>query len=314
MLTGGDPWVLLAALSASVVVGAAVVVMVRPPRRLALRVRPYAQLTRSRLGSGRGDAVVLVAEPARYQSVVDLAAVARRLARALGELLDLGDRSSLESRLRQAGLRDASADQYRMRQLAWTVGGLALGVALGLLLGVSAAGVLLVAGLSGYFGASRWRAKVDRAIQGRRQAMRSELSTVAQLLAVHIRTGHGPVEAVRAISARGLGPVAGELREGLAWINGGLAPGAAYEALAEASAEPLAARLYRLLGSATTSGGDVAPGLLALADDVRSQLRDELARSAIRRRSAMLVPLLALIAPTMLLFIAAALPQVVFGR
>lgn len=90
-------------------------------------------------------------------------------------------------------------------------------------------------------------------------------------------------------------------------------PRQAYERLAEATPEPLAARLYRLLGSATTSGGDVAHALLALSDDVRGERREEVARSAIRRRSAMLVPLLVLIAPTMLLFVAAALPHVIFG-
>lgn len=310
-----DPRVVLGGLSAAVTIALLVRLVARPRRRLALRLVPYAQLSRSRLGTSASASKLVVPEPVSGGSVAQrVDPIVRRLAAALGGVLDFGDRSSLESRLRQAGIRDASADQYRMRQLAWTVGGCALGASVGLTLGLSAAVVLLVTGLSGYFGASRWRARVDGAIRSRRQRMRSELPTVAQLLAVHIRTGHGPVEAVREVAARGQGLVAEELRDGLAWISGGMVPARAYESLAEASPEPLAARLYRLLGSATTSGGDVAPGLLALADDVRSQLREELARSAIRRRSAMLVPLLGLIAPTMLLFIAAALPHVVFGR
>ncbi len=64
--------------------------------------------------------------------------------------------------------------------------------------------------------------------------------------------------------------MAAELREALGWISGGMVPLHAYEHLAELTAEPLAARLHRLLGSATTSGGDVAKVLLALSDDARS--------------------------------------------
>ncbi|MGH9164277.1 MAG: type II secretion system F family protein, partial [Acidimicrobiales bacterium] len=189
-----------------------------------------------------------------------------------------------------------------------------LGASGGIVFGASAATTVVLVALMGYAGASRWRARVDGAIAARSRLMRAELATVAQLLAVHVRSGHGPVEAVREVSARSRGPVARELRDAVGWIAGGMTPGLAYERLAGDCAEPLAARLYRLLGPATASGGDIASALLALADDVRAQRRDEIGRAAIRRRSAMLVPLLGLIAPTMLLFIAAALPHVVFGR
>ncbi|MDQ3569792.1 MAG: type II secretion system F family protein [Actinomycetota bacterium] len=310
-----DPASVLAALSAAVAVATAVWLVLPPPRRLAVRITPYAQLSRSRLGAGYADTAVLVPPSAPSGVVADVVGpIGRRLSEGLGRLLDVGDRSGVELRLRQGGFRDTSPEQYRMRQLGWTVGGLTLGAALGLLSGVSAATVLVMAALAGYFGATRWRGRVDRAIGERREAMRSELYTVAQLLAVYIRTGHGPVEAVREVASRGLGPVAAELREAVSWITGGTVPHQAYERLAESTAEPLAARLYRLLGSATTSGGDIAHALLALSDDVRSERRDAVARSAIRRRNAMLLPLLVLIAPTMLLFIAAALPHVIFGR
>ncbi len=310
----GDPRVVLAAMCAAVATATAVGLVVRPPRRVAVRVRPYAQLSRSRLGTGLADASVLASygRPGGAVGAV-FGPIGRRLAEVLGRMVDVGDRSSVEMRLRQAGFVDTSAEQYRMRQLTWTVGGLAVGTALGIVLGVSAATVLVMAALSGYFGATRWRARVDGVIRTRREAMRTELYTVAQLLAVYSRTGHGPVEAVREVAGRGLGPVAAELRDALAWIGGGTVPQAAYERLAESTPEPLAARLYRLLGSAATSGGDVAHALLALSDDVRGERREEVARSAIRRRSAMLVPLLVLIAPTMLLFVAAALPHVIFG-
>ncbi len=309
-----QPLGVFAALCAAVAAAAAARLAVRPARRVAGRIHPYVQLARSRLGAGDADAAVLLPHAGRSPVAEVVAPILQRVAHGLGRLIDAGDRSTVEERLRHAGFAGTTADDYRMRQLGWTVASAAVGVALGLLIGVSAATVLAVTAASAYYGASRWRANVDRAVRERRTLMRSELSTIAQLLAVHVRAAHGPVEAVREVAGRGRGPVAHELREALGWIGGGTSPGHAYEQLAARTGEPLAARLYRTLGWATTSGGDVASALLTLADDVRAERRDEVARSAVKRRNAMLVPLLALIAPTMLLFIAAALPHVIFGR
>lgn len=307
------PGTLVAALAAGVAAATAAGLVVRPPARLGPRTRPYSQLARSRLGAGDADPGVLDAPP-RAAAAQVLGPLARRAAEALAGLVDAGDRASVETRLRHAGMADLSADDYRMRQLGWTAGGAATGAAAGLALATSAATTLVLVALLAYAGASRWRARVDRAVAARRARMRAELSTLCQLLAVHLRAGHGPVEAVRTVAARSVGPVAAELSDAVAWVSGGMTPSLAYERLAAACAEPLAARLYRILGPATATGGDVATALLALADDVRAERRDELARAAVRRRAAMLVPLLGLIAPTMLLFIAAALPHLIFGR
>lgn len=307
------PTVFVAALAAGVAASTAARLVVRPPARLGPRTRPYVQLARSRLGAGDADPAVLDHRP-RAAAAQVFGPMARRLADSLASVVDAGDRASVEARLRHAGMGDLSADDYRMRQLPWTAGGAATGAAAGLALGTSAATALVLVGLLAYAGGSRWRSRVERAVAARRALMRAELSTLCQLLAVHVRAGHGPVEAVRAVAARSSGPVAAELADAVAWISGGMAPTLAYERLAVACAEPLAARLYRMLGPATATGGDVAASLLALADDVRAERRDELARAAVRRRAAMLVPLLGLIAPTMLLFIAAALPHLIFGR
>ena len=143
--------------------------------------------------------------------------------------------------------------------------------------------------------------------------MRSEVSTVAQLIAVHLRTGHGPVEAVRGVATRLRGPVASELCDALDRISGGTPPQQAYEGLAEATPEPMAARLHRLLASSVRSGADIVGPLLAIAEEVRAERRDALLRASVKRRSAMVVPLLVLVAPVMVLFVAAALPSLVFG-
>ncbi|HVW34962.1 MAG TPA: type II secretion system F family protein [Acidimicrobiia bacterium] len=310
-----DPSTVVAGLSAAVAAAGAVGLAAHPPRRLGGRVRPFAQLARSRLGTGSADAAVLHVNGATGHPVTRvLGPPLRRLAQVLSDLLDAGGPAVVELRLRQAGYSDVTADQYRMRQLGWAAGGCSLGVALGMMTGQPSGVVLLLGGLLGFPGATRWRSRLTRAIDTRRSRMRVELTTIAQVLAVYARTGHGPVEAVREVVRRGRGEVVAELAEALGWITGGSDPRRAYEQLAERTPEPAAARLYRILGSAIHSGGDIARTLLAFADDLRAEQGEEIARRAIRRRSAMLVPLLVLVAPVMLLFVAAGLPHVIFGR
>ncbi len=54
-------------------------------------------------------------------------------------------------------------------------------------------------------------------------------------------------------------------------------------------------------------------GCAALSEDLRDTRREEIRKSATKRRAAMLVPTIAVLAPVMLLFIAAPLPSIVFG-
>ena len=54
--------------------------------------------------------------------------------------------------------------------------------------------------------------------------------------------------------------------------------------------------------------------LVALSEDLRDARREQLHKDAVRRRAAMLVPTIAILAPIMLLFIAAPLPSIVLGH
>jgi Flp pilus assembly protein TadB len=300
---------------AAVAVGLAARMVVAPTRRLRPRIQIYAQLARSRLGTGIDTAVVGQLHPDTAGAVGRvLGPIVTGAARRLSNLIDAGGDDTIARRLRQAGYRDTTPEQHRIRQLAWTVAGTTLGAALGLLLTGSAAVVLVLTGLGALVGATHWRNKVNQAIARRRERMRVELYTVSHLLAMYARTGHGPNEAVREVCRRGHGPVVDELVDALGWINGGTRPQAAWERLAEHTPEPAAARLYRLLASFSTTGGDTTTALLAASDELRSERREEVERLAVKRRGAMLIPTIALMAPVVLLFILAALPTVIFGR
>ena len=298
------------------VAAAGVAALVAPPtRRLAPRVRPYTVVTRARAGHSAD--VLAVARPS---SEISTGTMVRLFGPPLGALVDRLGRvferrtdASLELTLRQAGFTDVAADDYRTRVALQVLLFGAAGAVVGALVvhsGLAALG-LMVCGV--VFGASRGRGRLDRALQERRERIRLELYTVNQLLAMHVRTGAGPVQATQRIADRGTGAVVEELRAVLLSLRGGVAEPDAFRRAAELTPEPSAARTYKLFAAGAERGVDLADGLRALSEDLRDARREEIRKTATKRRAAMLVPTIAVLAPVMLLFIAAPLPSIVFG-
>jgi hypothetical protein len=112
---------------------------------------------------------------------------------------------------------------------------------------------------------------------------------------------------------RSTGEVVSELEDAAAQIWAGTAPSAVFEQLTSRTPEPSAARLYRLLAATWTAGGDDS-ALFALGEDVRAARREDLGRLMAKRETAMALPLVLVIGPILILFVAAAIPHLVFGR
>jgi tight adherence protein C len=162
-------------------------------------------------------------------------------------------------------------------------------------------------------GATRQRSSVESAIAKRRERMRIEVYTVNQLLAMRVRAGGGVIGAVQQVVRRGEGEVIAELSDALRLHRSGWRAGDAFRRIAELTPEPFCGRTYRLLAAAEERGADLAPALLDLAEDVRETRREALRRSATKRRAAMLVPTIAILAPVLILFVAAPLPYLITG-
>jgi tight adherence protein C len=177
----------------------------------------------------------------------------------------------------------------------------------------SPAVTLLLAACGAAVGYTRAPAQLAQRAEARQRRMRLELVTVDQVLAIHVRAGAGPVQAITRIVERGHGEVVDELRAILVSIRSGRAEAEAFRHAATVTAEPHAARTYRLFALAAEQGADLGSALRALSDDLRDVRRDELRRDATRRRAAMLVPTIAVLAPIMLLFVIAPLPSIVLG-
>jgi tight adherence protein C len=289
-------------------------IFVRPTTRLAPRVRPYSILARSALGHHDRtiDAPTAPAPRGALNRLFGppLLAIVTRVGRSA----EVHGREQLARLLRQAGEVDGTPDEYRVRQLGEALGLAVLsGAAVALLLRTPVAALL--AGVAGFVvGLTRSRRRLEREVAGRADRIRLELYTVNHLLAMHVRTGAGPMQAVQRLVDRGRGAAIGELRDALGWIRAGMGEAAAFRRAAELTPEPSATRTYQLLAAGVERGVDLAGGLLALSEDIRDSRRELLHKEAVRRRAAMLLPTIGILAPIMLLFIAAPLPSIVLGH
>jgi tight adherence protein C len=302
-----SPALLLLCLGAALA-GAGLVALVSPPTtRLGRRLRQYTAPT---LGGG-GVPVDGAAPGSAFDAV--LTAPWRACVKATGRRLERRSDDELRLALRRAGLRDTTPDDHRARVAAGALLGATAGAALGVVALHAAPAALGLALAGAVTGIARVRGRIDRLEAERRERIRLELVTVDQLLAMHLRTGAGPVQAVRRIVERGEGAVVEELSDVLDALRHGASEPAAFRRAAELTPEPAAARTYRLFATGVERGVDLADGLRALSDDLRDTRREEIRKTAVRRRAAMLVPTIAVLAPVMLLFIAAPLPSIVFG-
>ncbi len=311
---------ILAVTSSALFAGSVVWALLRPPRPLAPRVRPYTAVARAELRrspDARGQAsqgpVFGQGTLRRLFGPIAQGAVSR-----LGRVVTSSSDEVLGVRLRQAGLYPATPEElrsqeYRMRTVGRSVlMGSGIGL-IGLLLFQNAFGLMVFGGLGFTLGLLTARSRVDQAIANRRERMRSELYTVNQLIALRTRVGGGAVEATRHVVQRANGVVVDELAEALRLHERGWAFTDALERAAQLTPEREAERTYRVIATAQERGADLADALLDLSKDLRASRRDGLQAAAAKRRLLMVIPIVVVLAPVMLWFLGAPMPTIIFG-
>jgi len=302
------------AVAASALAAALAARVLRPPRsRLRARLGPYTIASRVALGRRPGASD---APPSNWLG--SATALTRTLATAFGRVVDAGSEEAMLLRLRQADAyrhvtEESRTAHYRMRLLGVTCLGAAIGLVLGTLLQLSTPAVLVVGILGSVAGAARLRGRIDRAIAARATQARMELYTICQLLALRLQTGGGILGATAYIADKGTGVVSSDLAYALRLHRGGMRADDAFRRIASLTPEPYAARTYNLLATAEVRGTDLATAVLALGEDLQEARRDAIKRSATRKRAAMLIPIIGVMAPVMLLFVVAPVAEIVLG-
>ena len=232
----------------------------------------------------------------------------RPLLRDAGRAVDrwLGGSASVRRRLDQVG-GTTTLEQFRAEQVLWGLGGFCVGLVVAALSVASGGGTppaaLLMAALLmtalGVLSRDRW---LSRQVRQREERMLAEFPTVAELLALAVTAGEGPVGALERVTKVSSGELARELGRALGEARSGASLVAALEAMAARTSVPALARFVDGVAIAVERGTPLADVLRAQAVDVREAGKRALLEAGGRREIAMMIPVVFFVLPTSVVF------------
>lgn len=273
--------------------------VIRHPQ-LAVRVLPYL---RDLPGVGTRPELTAVAPAPPSVVAAVFGPPLRAMAAAMERLL--GGSVSVRRRLERADL-DRSVHEFRIEQVIWGVVGFALAAGYGVLRAVGDPGSglasLLVCVVAFVAGALARDTYLSTQVKRREGAILAEFPAIAELLALAVAAGEGPVAALDRVVRRSGGQLSGDLARVLAAVRTGEPVGAAFDRLAARTGLLLVARFAQGVAVAVERGTPLADVLHAQAGDVREAGRRELIEIAARKEVVMMVPVVFLILPVTVLF------------
>jgi tight adherence protein C len=216
----------------------------------------------------------------------------------------LGGGESVRRRLAVLGDGRTVLD-VRVEQLAYGAVGLVLGGLSGAALTVATGRspvALLPAVAGGLAGALGRDVALTRRVRRKQAAVLAEFPVVAELLALAVTAGEGPVGALDRVCRLTGGVLATDLGAALARVRAGAPLAAALEELRDRAGVPVLARFVDGVLVALERGTPLADVLRAQAVDVREAGRRALIEAGGRAEIAMLVPVVFGILPTTVLF------------
>lgn len=218
----------------------------------------------------------------------------------------IGGRTSVKRRLDALG-SGLGVEDFRVEQVIWGALGLGSGAVLGILFAgltasVSPLSLLLfgVGGLTaGVVGRDWW---LTQQVSRREATMLAEFPVVAELLALAVTAGEGPVGAIDRVCRLTGGELGRELSATLASARSGLSLVDALQALSDRTSLGVLSRFVDGIVVATERGTPLADVLRAQAADVREAGKRRLLEAGGRKEIAMMVPVVFLVLPVTVLF------------
>lgn len=217
----------------------------------------------------------------------------------------LGGTAGVRRRLEQLG-GHSSVEQFRAEQVLWGGFGLAAALALGIvqLLGegprpLSLLGAAVALTVGGVLARDRW---LTRQVAQREQRMLEEFPTVAELLALAVTAGEGPVGALERVTRISSGELSKELGRALGEARAGASLVQALDGIARRTSLAPLARFVDGIAIAVERGTPLAEVLRAQAVDVREAGKRALLESAGKREIAMMVPVVFFVLPVTIVF------------
>jgi tight adherence protein C len=217
----------------------------------------------------------------------------------------LGGSASVRRRLQRADL-DKTVHEFRVEQVLWGLVGFALAAAYGAVRALADPGSalvsLLLCAVGFVLGVLARDNHLSGQVKSRERRILAEFPAIAELLALAVAAGEGPVAALDRVVQRSGGELSSDLARVLAAIRTGEPVGAAFDHLAAVTGLPLVARFAQGIAVAVERGTPLAGVLHAQAADVREAGRRELIEVAARKEVFMMVPVVFLVMPVTVLF------------
>lgn len=218
----------------------------------------------------------------------------------------LGGGTSVRRRLEQAG-SSLTVQEFRADQLVWGASGFGAGAALSLLLQAggqvrSPLALLVFSAAAGVAGVVARDQQLTRAVRQRERRILAEFPVVADLLALAVAAGEGPVGALERVSKVSSGELGRELGRALADARAGASLVQALDGIGERTSLPQLARFADGIAVAVERGTPLADVLRAQAADVRETRKRYLMEVGGRKEIAMMVPVIFLVLPVTIIF------------
>jgi tight adherence protein C len=266
---------------------------------LTLRVAPYLRDLPSTMALSAGP--VVVAPASAFRAV--FGPVLRRAADLVERVL--GGSASVARRLERARL-PMTVHDFRISQVIWGLVAFLVAAlpsaAIALRAPERAVPLLVMCGCAFALGVLLRENRLSAQVAARERRILEEFPTVAELLALAVAAGEGPVAALDRVVRRSSGELSADLRDVLAEVRTGAPIARAFDDLAGRSGLPAVSRFAEGLAVAVERGTPLADVLHAQAGDVREAGRRALIESGARREVLMMVPVVFLVLPTVVVF------------
>lgn len=216
-----------------------------------------------------------------------------------------GGSASITRRLQRADL-DLSLADFRVQQVVWGLSAFAVTSVGALLVASRAPGravpLAVLCAVAFVTGVLLRENRLTAQVRRHERAVLTELPAVAELMALAVAAGEGPVAALERVVGRSRGALAGELSRVLAEVRTGAPVARALDDWSRRTGLAPVARFANGLAVALERGTPLADVMHAQAGDVREAQRRELIESGARREVFMMVPVVFLVLPTTVMF------------
>lgn len=217
----------------------------------------------------------------------------------------LGGGAVVRRRLQQAG-SDLTLEEFRIEQLIWGALGFAFALVISLLAfvarGASPVALLVLCVAAFVVGVLLRDRRLVSQVKHRETLMIAEFPTVADMLALSVTAGEGPVAALERVSRVSKGELAKEFRAAIQDARTGISLVEALEKVGDRTNLSALARFVDGIAISVERGTPLADVLRAQAADVREAGKRELIETGGKKEIGMMIPIVFLVLPVTVLF------------